>query len=89
MLRLRVKEVAREKGMSMHRLSLQAQLSYHVIREIFIDPYKPVSSDTINRVAEALGVPVTAIIEDVPKEQAEEERRRLRSSASGSESSSD
>ncbi|WP_146747204.1 helix-turn-helix domain-containing protein [Thermogemmatispora tikiterensis] len=79
MLRLRVKEVAREKGMSMHRLSLQAQLSYHVVREIFIDPYKPVSSDTINKIAEALGVPVTDIIEDVPKWQAEEERRRLKS----------
>nr|BBH94529.1 hypothetical protein KTA_27280 [Thermogemmatispora argillosa] len=62
----------------MHRLSLQAQLSYHVVREIFVDPYKPVSSDTINRLAEALGVPVTEIIEDVPREQAEKERQRLR-----------
>ncbi|WP_297160039.1 helix-turn-helix domain-containing protein [Thermogemmatispora sp.] len=89
MLRLRVKEVALAKRMSMHRLSLQAQLSYHVIREIFVDPYKPVSSDTINRIAEALGVPVTEIIEDVPREQAEKERQRLKRKSSEYETEPD
>ncbi|MBX5448796.1 MAG: hypothetical protein IRZ24_01905 [Thermogemmatispora sp.] len=73
----------------MHRLSLQAQLSYHVIREIFVDPYKPVSSDTINRIAEALGVPVTEIIEDVPREQAEKERQRLKRKSSEYETEPD
>ncbi|GER82596.1 MAG: helix-turn-helix transcriptional regulator [Thermogemmatispora sp.] len=79
MLRLRVKEVAQEKGISMHQLSLRAQVSYYIVRWIFHDPYRTVNTDTLNRIAEALGVPVTAIIEDVPKWQAEEERKRLKS----------
>ena len=66
MLRLRVKEVAHEKGMSMHRLSLRSEVSYHVIREIFTNPFKVINTDTLNRIAEALGVPVTELIEDVP-----------------------
>jgi DNA-binding Xre family transcriptional regulator len=62
----------------MHRLSLKSEISYHVIREIFVNPYKPISTDTLNRIAEALEVPVTALIEDVPREVMEEERRRLK-----------
>ncbi|MBX5459366.1 MAG: helix-turn-helix transcriptional regulator [Thermogemmatispora sp.] len=84
MLRLRVKEVAQQKNMSMHRLSLKSEVSYHVIREIFINPYKPVSTYTLDRIAEALDVPITALIEDVPKWQAEEERKRLKGRLGGS-----
>jgi transcriptional regulator with XRE-family HTH domain len=73
-----VKEVAQEKNMSMHQLSLRAQISYYIIRAIFHDPYKSISSETLNRIAEALAVPVTALIEDVTREQAAEEQRRLR-----------
>ena len=69
MLRLRVKEVAQEKHMSMHKLSLKSEVSYHVIRGIFNDPFKIINTDTLNRIAEALEVPVTEIIEDVPKEK--------------------
>jgi DNA-binding Xre family transcriptional regulator len=65
LLRLRVKEIAHVKRISMHKLSLQSQVSYHVIREIFNDPYKVVNTDTINRIATALDVPVTELIEDV------------------------
>ncbi len=71
MLRLKVKEAARAKGMSMHRLSLNSEVSYHVIRGIFKNPYKSINTDTINRIARALGVLVTEIIEDVPRDQVE------------------
>ncbi|GER82595.1 hypothetical protein KTAU_12320 [Thermogemmatispora aurantia] len=84
MLRLRVREVAQEKNMSMHRLSMKSEVSYHVIREIFINPYKAVSTYTLDKIAEALEVPVTDIIEDVPKWQAEEERKRLKGRLEGS-----
>jgi len=67
MLRLKVKEVAQAKKISMHRLSLKSEVSYHVIREIFNNPYKIISTDTINRIAEALEVPTTDLIEDIPK----------------------
>jgi DNA-binding Xre family transcriptional regulator len=66
MLRLRVKEVAREKGISMHKLSQRSEVSYHVVQDIFRNPFRIISTDTINRLAAALEVPVTDLIEDVP-----------------------
>ena len=66
MLRLRVKEVAREKGVSMHKLSQRFEVSYHVVQDIFRNPFRIISTDTINRLAATLEVPVTDLIEDVP-----------------------
>ena len=66
MLRLRVKEVAHEKGVSMHKLSQRSEVSYHVVQDIFRNPFRIISTDTINRLAAALEVPVTDLIEDVP-----------------------
>jgi DNA-binding Xre family transcriptional regulator len=63
-LRLRVKEVAQQKKMSMNKLSQRSEVSYNIIREIYQDPFKTVNTDTINRIAAALGVPVTELIED-------------------------
>jgi DNA-binding Xre family transcriptional regulator len=68
-LRLRVKEVAQEKGISMNKLSQRSEVSYHIIRDIYRDPFKTINTDTLNRLALALGVPVTEIIEDVPAEE--------------------
>jgi len=68
-LRLRVKEVAQEKGMSMNKLSQRSEVSYHIIRDIYRDPFKTINTDTLNRLATALEVPVTEIIEDVPTRQ--------------------
>jgi DNA-binding Xre family transcriptional regulator len=63
-LRLRVKEVAQQKKMSMNKLSQRSEVSYNIIREIYRDPFKTVNTDTINRLATVLGVPVTELIED-------------------------
>jgi DNA-binding Xre family transcriptional regulator len=74
LLRLRVKEVAQQKKMSMNKLSQHSQVSYHVIQDIYRNPVRIVSTDTINRLAAALGVPVTDIVEDVPEGQVEEKK---------------
>lgn len=68
MLRLRVKEVAKEKKMSMNKLSQRSEVSYHVIQDIFHNPYRVVTTETINRIAKTLGVPVTDLIEDVKED---------------------
>jgi DNA-binding Xre family transcriptional regulator len=68
-LRLRVKEVAKDKGFSMNKLSQRSEVSYHIIRDIYRDPFKTINTDTLNRLAAALEVPVTEIIEDVPAEE--------------------
>ncbi|WP_297160037.1 helix-turn-helix domain-containing protein [Thermogemmatispora sp.] len=81
MLRLRVKEVAQEKNISMHRLSMLAEISYYIIRGICANPYRTISTYTLNRIAEALDVPVTALIEDVSREQMQEELQQLKRKA--------
>lgn len=65
MLRLRVKEVAKEKGISMNKLSQRSEVSYNIVKEIYRNPYKIVTTDTINRLAKVLEVPATYLLEDV------------------------
>jgi DNA-binding Xre family transcriptional regulator len=69
MLRLKVKEVAKGKGISMNKLSQISQVSYNVVKDICKQPTRTVNSDTINRIAKALDVPVTDLIEDVPEKE--------------------
>ena len=67
-LRLRVKEVAKEQGMSMTKLHIKSEVAYSTIRRLFRDPFAEVTTTTINRLANALGVPPTDLVEDVPEE---------------------
>ncbi len=68
MIRLRVKEVAQEKGFSLGKLSRASDVAYNTVKAIYRNPYKEVTTTTLNKLAAALGVPVTALIEDVPEE---------------------
>lgn len=68
-LRLRVKEIAEQKGMSMGKLERLADLSHPTVRDIFRDPYKEVTSTTLVKLATALGVPVADLFEEVPDEK--------------------
>jgi DNA-binding Xre family transcriptional regulator len=65
MLRLRVREVAEQKKMSRNKLSQRSEVSYNIIRDIFNNPFRTINTDTLNRIAKALEVPVTELIEDV------------------------
>ncbi len=68
MLRLRVKEVAQRKGLNISQLQRKSDLSYNTVRELWHNPFKEVSTETLNKIARALDVPVTDLIEDVPEE---------------------
>jgi DNA-binding Xre family transcriptional regulator len=68
-LRLRVKEVAKDQGISMTKLHIKSEVAYSTVRRLFRDPFAEVTTTTINRLAEALGVPPTHLLEDVPDEQ--------------------
>lgn len=63
--RLRIKEVAEEKGMSMTKLSHRSEVAYNTIRKLFKDPYAEVTVTTLRRLAEALDVSVHDLIEEV------------------------
>jgi lambda repressor-like predicted transcriptional regulator len=73
MLRLRVKEVAQAQKLSMNLLSHRSEVSYNVIKDCYRNPYRPMSTETINKIAKALNVPSTDLLEDVSEEFMREE----------------
>lgn len=66
MIRLKVKEVAERQGMSMRKLASTADIAYNTLRTIYRDPYRQVTTTTLDKLARALGVPATDLIETVP-----------------------
>ena len=64
MLMLRVKEVAQEKNFSMNLLSHRSEVAYNTIKAIYRDPLRETTTTTINKIARALGVPATQLLED-------------------------
>lgn len=68
-VRLRVKEVAAQQGMSMTKLHKQSDVAYTTIRTVFRNPYEDgITLHTLARLAEALDVPTAALIEDESEE---------------------
>ncbi len=67
MRRLRVKEVAQAKGFTMARLQRAADINLKTIQAIWHNPQHDASLNTLDKIAKALGVPVTDLIEDVPE----------------------
>lgn len=68
MRRLRVKEVAQEKGFTMARLHRAADINLKTMQAIWHNPQHDASLSTLDKIAKALGVPITELIEDVPEE---------------------
>ncbi len=65
MMRLRVQEVAKAKGFSMGKLRRETGLSHNTIRTLYKDPFRHVNSSTLDKIATALGVDVSALVESV------------------------
>ena len=72
MLRLRVKEVAEAKGISIARLARKADLDNRTVYRIAHDPFAEITTVTLGRLAEALGVSVKDLVEDSPSPLSEE-----------------
>jgi DNA-binding Xre family transcriptional regulator len=63
--KLRVKEVATSKGISLTKLSQRSEVAYNTVRKIWRDPYSDVTISTLQRLADVLAVSVTDLIESV------------------------
>jgi DNA-binding Xre family transcriptional regulator len=66
--RLRIKEVAVRKGISMTKLSQRSEVAYNTVRRLWRDPYTDVTLSTLQRLANVLGAEVNELIESVPDE---------------------
>lgn len=66
MLRLRVKELAEERGYNMSSLSRASDVSFTTIKRYFRNPYSYATTDTLEKIALTLGVEIGDLIERVP-----------------------
>jgi DNA-binding Xre family transcriptional regulator len=66
MVRLRVKQIAQEKHISMGKLSRQSDVTYRTIQRIFNEPDYMPTIPTLEKIARVLGVSTGDLIEDTP-----------------------
>ncbi len=66
MIRLKVKELAEARGFNMSSLSRRSDISFSTIKRLWRDPYRPASTDMLEKIARTLNVAVTDLIEEVP-----------------------
>jgi DNA-binding Xre family transcriptional regulator len=71
-VRLKVREIAEQKGYNISTLSRKADVGLSTVRRLWRDPYRHVDFDVLERIAKTLDVPVTALIEDVPDDKERE-----------------
>jgi transcriptional regulator with XRE-family HTH domain len=64
MVRLKVKEVAEQKGFSMGKLSREADIDRNTVKKLYSDSRYSPTVDTLHRVARALGVTIADLIEE-------------------------
>lgn len=66
MVRLKIKEVAQQRGMSQRRLSLRSGVDINTVRKVFQHPFSVVTTETLDKFAKVLGVDASELIESVP-----------------------
>ena len=66
MIRLKVREIAQEKGVSQGRLARLADMDVKTLKRIYRFPTSEISTGTLDKLAKALGVDASELIESVP-----------------------
>ena len=64
-VRYRVKEIAESKGLDRAKLARQADVTYETVHELWRNPYRNVSMNTLLKLARVLGVSVSDLYEEV------------------------
>ena len=70
-LRLRVQEVATERGFTMTKLSHRSEISFNTVSSLFKDPYRTVNTHTLFRLSQTMGVSIHDLLEEVPDDYEE------------------
>lgn len=66
MARLRVKEIAKEKGFDATRLARESNVGYNVVLKLFNKPNHNATLETLQAIADALGVRVSDLLAEEP-----------------------
>lgn len=73
MYKLKIREFAEQQGLSQNRLSHLAVVDIKVIRRVYRNPQESISLPTLDRIAQALHVPIQELIESVYDESQSQE----------------
>lgn len=76
-IRLRIRELAEAQKLTQGLLSRKANVDPTTLRRIYHDPYTIITTETLAKLATALSLPSSELLEDVPNEQAQAERLSL------------
>jgi DNA-binding Xre family transcriptional regulator len=74
MYRLKVRETAEAKGVSMSKLQRDADIAFRTVKLIFRDPYRDINLSTLDKLAQALGVRICDLIDETPDKPHDEKR---------------
>lgn len=66
MIRLKIKEVAKQKGISQRQLIIRSGLDQRVVVRVMHNDYENIELRTLDRLAKVLGVDASTLIESVP-----------------------
>ncbi len=67
-IRLKVKEIAEEKGFNQSSLSRKANVDFKTIQRLFRDPYRDISISTLVKIAKALKIDINGLLEVISEE---------------------
>jgi transcriptional regulator with XRE-family HTH domain len=62
-VRLKIKELALQKGFSQRKLFLRSGVDIKTIQKIYKNPYAVITTETLGKIAEVLGVDASELIE--------------------------
>jgi DNA-binding Xre family transcriptional regulator len=68
MIRLKVKEIAAAKGISQRKLSIRSEVDIKTIQKIYRYPTSIVTTETLDKLANVLGVDASELIESIPNQ---------------------
>ena len=68
MIRLKVKELATAQGLSQGLLARKANMDVKTLKRIYRDPTAEISSFTLDKLAKALNVDASELVESIPDE---------------------
>ena len=63
-VRLRIKEAAEEKNVSVYKLHMRSEIALSSIKRLYREPYTEVKVGTLARIADVLDVPIAQLFEE-------------------------
>ncbi len=75
-VRLGMKEAAKEKGISTGKLRRDANVAYYTVKRMFKDPYYITTTKTLGKLTRGLGISPRALLEEVSDESCGDSSKR-------------